>query len=531
MQTSHESIVDDAQLLQRIRSALEDDNMTKDYKALLQSGPREFGRSLQEWNFENGLLLHRGKVYVPKDQELRLELLRLHHDTRLAGHQGRWKTLELISRNYWWPGMTIDVKKYVQGCDICQRNKPSRQPKFGLLQPNEVPAGLWETFTIDIITHLPESIDTYGNTRTAIVVVVDRFSKRAHFFADDDHVSAASIAILLYERIFPLHGIPRQIISDRGSQFASQIFKEFCQRLGIRSSMSTAYHPQTDGQTERVNQSLEQYLRIFSEHRPDDWAKLLSAAEFAYNNAAHESTGLSPFFIEHGWHPRMAPDVQEAFEHPTLEDIFQNRKEAREQAEASLKLAAERMKWYYDQHKQEVQFKVGDKVLIRGKDLRVKVSNDKLSAKNFGPYDIIEQLGPVTFRLRLPAQMHVHPVFHASKLIPYHADVIGNRNPSNPPPIEVEGYDEYEVEKILDSRVHQGWVQYLVKWLGYDESEATWEPLRNVRDHAQDIIREFHIQHPNAPQPISMSNPRPVDAHFNRAIYVSQELKPEEGVV
>ena len=189
------------------------------------------------------------------------------------------------------------------------------------------------------------------------------------------------------------------------------------------------------------------------------------------------------------------------------------------------------MKWYYDQHKQEVQFKVGDKVLIRGKDLRVKVSNDKLSAKNFGPYDIIEQLGPVTFRLRLPAQMRVHPVFHASKLIPYHADVIGNRNPSNPPPIEVEGYDEYEVEKILDSRVHRGWVQYLVKWLGYDESEATWEPLRNVRDHAQDIIREFHIQHPNAPQPISMSNPRPIDAHFNRAIYVSQELKPEEGVV
>ena len=314
LQPSHESTVDDAQLLSRIKAALENDTMTKDYQALLQSGPREFGKNLQEWNFENGLLLHRGKVYVPKDRDLRLDLLKLHHDTRLAGHQGRWKTLELISRNYWWPGMSIDVKKYVQGCDTCQRNKPTRQPKFGLLQPNEVPAGPWEIWTIDIIIHLPESPDLQGETRTAIVVVVDRYSKRAHFFPEDDQVSASSIVNIMYERLFPLHGIPRQIISDRGSQFASQVFKEFCQRLGIRSSMSTAYHPETDGQTERVNQSLETYLRMFTEYRPDDWAQLLSTAEFAYNNAAHESTGLSPFFIEYGWHPRMAPDVQGVLE-------------------------------------------------------------------------------------------------------------------------------------------------------------------------------------------------------------------------
>ena len=266
MQPGHTSTVDDKQLLVRIKKALEDDKMTKNYKALLASGPREFGKELQDWNMENGLLLRRGKVYVPKDMNLRIELLKLHHDTLLAGHPGRWKTLEIVSRNYWWPGMSVDVKKYVQGCDTCQRNKAVRKPPYGLLRPNEVPAGPWEIWTIDVISQLPPSVDRHGNTFTAIVVVADRFSKRSHFFAADDHFSTTEAAELIYDHILKHHGIPRQIISDRGTQFASQAFKEFCRLLGIRATMSTAYHPQTDGQTERVNQSLEQYLRIFTEH-------------------------------------------------------------------------------------------------------------------------------------------------------------------------------------------------------------------------------------------------------------------------
>ena len=202
----------------------------------------------------------------------------------------------------------------------------------------------WEVITIDLITQLPASADLSGNPKTAIVVIVDRFTKRALFFGSQDSCTALEVAQILYEHVFKDHGLPRQIISDRGTQFASKVFQEFCKILGIKSTMSTAYHPQTDGQTERVNQSLEQYLQIFCNHRQDDWVKLLSSAEFAYNNAAHESTGLSPFFIEYGYHPRMAPNLQEILDHPTLEDLFSDRKEAREQAHASLKLAAERMK-------------------------------------------------------------------------------------------------------------------------------------------------------------------------------------------
>ena len=218
---------------------------------------------------------------------------------------------------------------------------------------------------------MPVSPDRLGNLRTAIIVIVDRFTKRSSFFATTDNCTALEVANVLYEHIFKDHGLPRQIVSDRGTQFTSKVFKEFCKLLGIRSTMSTAYHPQTDGQTERVNQSLEQYLRIFCNHRQDDWAKLLSSAEFAYNNAAHESTGLSPFFIEYGYHPRMAPDMQEELNHPTLEDLLSDRAEAREQAHASLKLAAEHMKWYFDIHKSSVPFKIGDKVMLKGHDLHI----------------------------------------------------------------------------------------------------------------------------------------------------------------
>jgi hypothetical protein len=171
---AHMNQVNDSELLDQIKSVLENNEMTKDYKRLLSSSPREFKKSLEDWNFENGLLLHCGKVYVPKDQDLRLELLKLHHDTLLAGHPGWWKTLELLACNYWWPGMTIDVKKYVQGCNTCQRNKSSNIAPYGLLQPNKVPAGPWEIITVDLITELPESTDSDGNVWTAIVTALSR---------------------------------------------------------------------------------------------------------------------------------------------------------------------------------------------------------------------------------------------------------------------------------------------------------------------------------------------------------------------
>ena len=211
IEASHDAPVNDDELLRRVKEALLNDEVTKDYKQLLKSGPREFTKGLQDWNFENGLLLYRGKVYIPKDdnEDLRRVIVQIHHDLPSAGHPGRWKTYELVSWNYWWPGISTFVKRYVTSCDTCQRMKNRPQQPYGPLMPNPVPGGPWDVITVDLITQLPES-DGFD----AICVVVDRFSKRAHFFAITNEFSAKDLANLLYERVWTLHGLPLQIISD-----------------------------------------------------------------------------------------------------------------------------------------------------------------------------------------------------------------------------------------------------------------------------------------------------------------------------
>jgi hypothetical protein len=301
-------------------------------------------------------------------------------------------------------------------------------------------------------------------------------------------------------------------------QTEDEVFEEFCWKLGIEPSKSTAYHPETDGQTERVNQILEQYLRIFCSYRQDDWARLLPVAEFAYNNTPSESTKLSPFFIEYGRNPQRAPDVHGQLQHPSLEELFLYREDAQNEAKASLSLAAEQMKWYFDEHKQDVKFKAGDKVLIKGADLRVQTKSAKLAAKNYGPYEITKQLGPVTFKLKLPYQLRVHPVFHASKFIPFNEDTIGSHQPKGRIPEMVDGNVEFEVEQILDARVHRGRVQYLIKWKNEDDSENSWEPLQHVK-HCWTMIRKFHYDHPDAPEPKAIDDSRPVDSEFNCNIW------------
>ena len=343
--------------------------------------------------------------------------------------------------------MSIFVKNYVTGCDTCQRMKNRPQQPYGLLQPNKVPNGPWEIISTDLITQLPES-DGYN----AICVVVDRLTKRAHFFPITNQFSAKDNAQLLYDRIYPLHGLPLQIISDRGTQYAAQLFQEWCKLLGIESTMTTAYHPQADGQTERVNQILEQYIRCYVDYNLDDWSRLLSTAEFAYNNQAHEGTKESPFFLEYGRHPRAGPLLTKETRHVDLNDIMRRRQEAQEQATAALKLAAERMKWYYDKGVQNVPFKVGDKVLLNLKDYQT--TERAFHPRYEGPFEILEKLSAVTFRLKLPESLRaIHPVFHASKLVTYNEPTIkGQRTPA-PRPVIIKGKEEYEVEKILQHRL------------------------------------------------------------------------------
>jgi len=223
------------------------------------------------------------------------------------------------------------------------------QQPFGPLVPNKVPNRPWEIISMDLITQLPES-----NSYNTIYVIIDRLTKRAHFIPINNRFSSKNMAQLLYDKVYPLYGLPLQIISDRGVQYLAELFQEWCKILGIESTMLTAYHPQTDRQTEHVNQALEQYLRCYVNYNLSNWLDLLPSAEFTYNNQVHEGIKKSPFYLEYSRHPRAGPILVKESPQRDLNDLMYKRQEALEQAKVALTLVVERMKWYYNKKVQSV---------------------------------------------------------------------------------------------------------------------------------------------------------------------------------
>src|SRR6266850_4727836 len=243
------------------------------------------------------LALHCGKVYVPTEK-LQQKIIYYHHDMLIAGHGGQWKTIEKVTRNYWWGGVTRDVKCYVEGCDKCQRYKNFPVKKLGKLIPLEIPTRPWEIISTDFIVKLPEC-----QGKDAVLTICDHFTKQVHLIPTNEATSAEGLARLFRDHVWKLHGLPKAIVSDRGPQFAATIMKDLNNLLGIKTRMSTAYHPSTNGQTERDNQQVEQYLRLFINYRQDDWVDWISIAEFCYNDTIHTSTKQMPFYTNHGYHP------------------------------------------------------------------------------------------------------------------------------------------------------------------------------------------------------------------------------------
>ncbi len=207
---------------------------------------------------ERGLLKYDGRIYVPRHHALRGEISAQFHDHVSAGHPGIEKTKELVLREYWWPKMKKTIEAYVKGCEVCQRTKLSTQPKAAPLNPNAVPEGPWTHISVDMVTGLPTS-----NGCDALLVIVDRFSKAIIPVACNVELSAEGWARILRDHVYAKHGMPQVVISDRGPQFVSKFMKELYRLLDITPNASTAWHPQTDGQTEQVNQEIEKYLRIF----------------------------------------------------------------------------------------------------------------------------------------------------------------------------------------------------------------------------------------------------------------------------
>ena len=254
---------------------------------------------------KHGLYFKHTAVVIPDHADLRRKLLHEYHNTPDAGHLGVARTTKLIEKDYWWSTLRVDVLSHVKHCGACQRNKGATQRPFREAQPLAVPDYQWKDISMDMITHLPPT----RSGSTSIMVVVDRLSKMVHFLPTFDTVSAEDVAALFRDREFCLHGMPQSIVSDRDVKFTSAFWQELQRLLGVQLNLSSAYHPQSDGQTERMNRVLEDMLRHFVNRHHDDWDQYLATAEFAINNSENASVRNTPFMLNHGRHPFVPANV------------------------------------------------------------------------------------------------------------------------------------------------------------------------------------------------------------------------------
>jgi len=486
-------IMDVEQLHADIRTAYDADPQTSAH--LLQ--PADL-----KWTISDGLLLLNDRIYVPDAADLRLRVMKHMHDHPLSGHLGQNKTLELVRREYVWPGMRSFIKDYCNSCTVCKRSKTPRHKPYGLLKQLPIPARPWNSISMDFIEHLPPSLGY-----TAILVIVDRLTKQGLFIPTFDTITSAQLAELFVLHVFSKHGVPSHCTSDRGSEFVSHFFRSLGAALDMKLHFTSGYHPQGDGQTERVNQTLEQYLRTFCNFQQDNWSSLLPLAEFAYNNAPSETTGVSPFFANKGYHPNLAIHPEHDMASARARDFAIDLGELHENLKSHIQTAQERYQKAADHRRlPPPEFKVGQKAFVKAQFFQTTRPSKKLSEKNLGPYEIIAQPSSGSFTLRLPESMRmVHPVYHVSMLEPHFPSSIPNRTVDPPPPVEIEGEVEYEIAEILDTKLDRRRrckLLYLVRWTGYEgtDEETSWITADEL-SHAKELVSDFHKAYPDKPGP------------------------------
>ncbi|CAI7909152.1 unnamed protein product, partial [Closterium sp. NIES-53] len=440
---------------------------------------------------EHEIVEEPGKIWVPNYALLRQILLEEFHDIPYAGHFGSNKALAGIAKYYYWPGMAADVQQFVTPCDTCQRMKSSKQKKAGLLQPLPIPEQPWQVVSLDFITRLPST----SRGHDAILVGIDKFSKMGHFIPTNATAIAEATAHLFFDRIITIHGIPATLISGRDPKFMSKFWKELMGFLGTKLAMSSAYYPQNDGQTQQLNQVVEQLLDTACKDDVSHWDIQLLTREFAYNNASHAATGKSPFFLCYGrelltpQQPTTPAHVQAAHDFvTTMQQLW-------EKTQRRLTTMQNSQKQYADRQRCDHVVAVGDQVLLDTRNLNLSHLPSKLWPRFCGPFRVEAQVTPATFCLRLPTTWKLHNTFHVQLLKPYkdpNQQIQGRQLPP-PPSVLIQDEQEYEVECVLTHRRRGGkTLEFLIRWKGYDPSEDSWVAEADM-GNAHHALKDYFV--------------------------------------
>src|SRR4051794_30473649 len=358
-----------------------------------------------------------------------------------------------------------------------------------MLQPLLIPNRKWDIITMDFIIQLLLT----KNGHNAIFVVVDKLSKTIKAIPTTTTVTAPEVADLFFHNIFRHFGLPSTIISDRDARFTGKFWQTLCTKLGTKLAMSTAFHPQTNGQTERANQVLEQILRNYTTYEQDNWDELLPFTEFAYNNSANSATGFSPFHILFGQEINTWSTIVHTANNPEATTKTENITDIIDTVKKNLAAAQKTQATSYNKRHRDVQFDIGDKVLLSTKNLKLAAlalsPSRKFLPRFVGPFTITVKISAVAYKLDLPATMRIHSTFHISLLKPYIASNTFPR-PTPPHPDIIDDVEEYEVERIIVERKRYNHSEFLVKWKGYPDSDNTWEPRQNL-DNVTEALEHF----------------------------------------
>jgi hypothetical protein len=433
---------------------------------------------------EDGFKRFNGLIFIPKKKE-KAVIERFHDDVR-EGHPGVSRTMEKIQRDHYFPGMYRKVKRYIEGCDSCQRNKNDyKQPEGKLIIDQHLPTRPWEQITADFL-EMPKTKQA-GSTEgfDELLVIVDTFSMQTILIPTKKTATTEEIFQLMWERVFSVFGIPTKMLSDRDRIFKTEKWHRLMKNIGSEQVLATAYHQRTDGQTERKIQEIRAYFRHYLDYEQKNWIELTPIAQYALNDAESSATGHTPNFVTFGTQRKKGREVRlDEKEMTHSERMAIIHKEVRLDIEWMKKLT----KNFYDKKRVEsFTLKEGDKVYLRRrtsgeKSFNIKTgrTSQKLDCLKIGPYLIEQKLPNDNYKLTLPERMRLHPIFHISLLVK-------TNNPISDKDENV--IDEYEVEEILRKRVRNGMTEYLVKWKGYNDADNTWEPTGNL--HCPDRVAEF----------------------------------------
>jgi hypothetical protein len=470
----------------------------------LEDERKKARENADSWEMSNDCVLRDKRLVVPDGHNnLRTRLLQQIHGTMTTAHPGRNKTKILVRRLYWWPTLSVDIDRFVANCHECRRSHRPRDKTPGLLHPLPVPLRTWDDLSMDF--HTPGSVSKgYDN----IFVVVDRLSKRYISLPTTKNATARTAAGLFYRYIWRFRGSPLTITSDRGPQFISDFMNELSRLTRTKLKLSTAEHAQTDGQTEIVNQIVDTRLRPFINYFQDDWADLLPALDAAGAACPHESTGLSPSMVDYGYEPRLNFDwTLLTTEFKTPRERL-NREEAQQWAKRidtavnyareCMAAAQERQAKQANKKRREPDFGPGDMVYVIKKTWKTDRPSDKLDYPLAGPFKIDKMVGH-SYQLDLPPSYRIWPIFHADRLRKDPANPLPGQTNEEPGSTKVNGELEWEVEKILSSKVLHSKLYYKIEWKGWDIDDE-WYLASNFKNSALEL-RKFHEQNPGEAGP------------------------------